>query len=152
MPCHAAISDKFVKLSPDDIVEKALQKMKKAKTGVAVVVDAEGVLIGALSLHIIFENILPVNASMEDITRGSMQVGGAPGLAKRLRKIMVLPVSEIMNKNPHVVYPETPTWEGIKLMMDHPAPIILIEEKSQKVIGIMSAGSALDELTQLQGS
>lgn len=150
MPCHAAMIDKPVTVSADEEIEKALKKLKKAKAETAAVIDKNGALEGVFSISGLFQNVLPVHVSVEGSTSASMQIGGAPGIAKRLHKVMALPVSEVMNRKPKIVYPETPTWEGIKLLMQDSDPVMVIEQETQKFLGMMKCRSALDELTRLQ--
>ncbi len=148
MPCHAAMIEKCLSVSGDEEIEKVLKKMKKAKVNTVAVVDKNGMLEGVLSSQSLFQNILPVNISMSN--SASMMVSSAPGLAKRLRKVMVLPVKQIMDRKPLIVYPETPIWEGVKLLMEHNKPIMVVDHETQKFIWVMDFDSALDELIRLQ--
>ncbi len=151
MPCHAAMIDKALSVSADEEVEKTLAKMKKAKVETAAVVDKDGVLEGVFSISVLFQNTLPVNVGIDGTGNGtSMQISGAPGVAKRLRKAMVLSVGEVMDRKPSVVYPDTSIWEGIKLLMEHGDTVMVIDQETKKFLGMMQARSALEELIRLQ--
>jgi len=150
MPCHAAIADKALTIKVDSTLEKALKAMKKAKVEYAPVVDGDGVLIGLLSYHILMKNLLPVSVNMSDGIQLDVNIPAAPGIAKRLRNVMLLTVDTVMErKNFPVVYPETPTWEGVNMMVQTGLPLGVIEPETQKYIGFITQTSLLDELQRL---
>lgn len=153
MPCHAAIIDKALVLKSGVNVEKALKDMVKKKVEYAAVVDEEGGLIGFFSHQILMKNLLPVSVAMNDGIQLDVKIHAAPGIAKRLKKVSPLTVDELMErKNFPVVYPETPLWEGVNLIVQSGLPLIVVEAGTHKYIGIVSHGSALEELQRLQGS
>lgn len=151
MPCHAAIADKALTIKVDSTIEKALKAMKKAKVEYAPVIDADGVLIGLLSYNILMKNLLPVSVNMSDGIQLDVNIPAAPGIAKRLRNVMLLTVDTVMERKDFpVVYPETPTWEGVNMMVQTGLPLTVIEPETQKYIGFISQTSLLDELQRLQ--
>lgn len=149
MPCHAAVTKKLVSVSVDSAIEDALGVLRKAKIDAAPVVDADGRLVGVFSLPLLFQNILPVDVAMADGLKLGMKVSAAPGLAKRLRKVLPLPVRDFMARKVNYVFPETPTWEGINLLMQHGGPLVVIDKESEKLLGVMTLQSALDELSRM---
>ena len=151
MPCHAAIVAKALTIKADTTIEKALKAMKKAKTEYAPVVDGDGVLVGLVSYHILMKNLLPVSVNMSDGIQLDVNIPAAPGIAKRLRNSMLLETETVMErKNFPVVYPETPTWEGVNMMVQTGLPLTVIEPETQKYIGSITQTSLLDELQRLQ--
>ena len=153
MPCHAAIADKALTIKVDSSIEKALKDMKKAKTEFAPVIDADGIIVGLLSYHILMKNLLPVSVNMSDGVQLDVNIPAAPGIAKRLRNVMLLTVDTVMErKNFPIVYPETPTWEGVNMMVQTGMPLTVVEPETQKYIGFISQTSLLDELQRLQES
>ncbi len=153
MPCHAAMIDKFLSVSPDDGVEQTLAAMKKAKTDLAPVVDGAGVTVGSFSLKTLLENLLPVSVNMNDGTSLDVHLGAAPGIAKRLKKISPLKVGDLMNRKFVAVHPDTPLWEGVNVLVQNSGmPILVVEPRSGKALGIITTQSALDELTRLKDS
>ena len=151
MPCHAAIVAKYTSLKADMTVEKALKAMKKAKVEYAPVVDSDGVLVGLTSYHFLMKNLLPVSVNMGDGFQLDVNIPAAPGIAKRLRNSMLLSVETVMErKNFPVVYPETPTWEGVNMMVQTGHPLTVIEPETQKYIGFITQTSLLEELERLQ--
>lgn len=154
MPCHAAMIDQFITLSPDDEVEKALGVMKKANIDMAPVVDGTGGVIGIFSLKTLLENLLPVSINLKDGTQLSgVTLGAAPGIAKRLKKVFPLKVSDLMERQFTAVYPDTPLWEGVsQLVQNGGRPVFVIEPKSGRPLGVITTQSALDELNRLKDS
>jgi len=117
----------------------------------APVVDADGVLAGLLSYHILMKNLLPVSVNMSDGIQLDVNIPAAPGIAKRLRNVMLLTVDTVMERKSFpVVYPETPTWEGVNVMVQTGLPITVVEPETQKYIGFITQTSLLDELQRLQ--
>ncbi len=152
MPCHAAVTEKFIALSPDHEVGEALDAMKKAKVDTAPVVDADGKVVGVFSHHVLLKNLLPVSVAMGGGAQTDIRIGAAPGIAKRLKKIYPLKIGEIMDRKFPAVHPETPLWEGIGLLVQNGMPLLVIDGKSGKAQGVMNFQSALDELNRIKDS
>lgn len=150
MPCHAAIVEKTMTLSPETEVEAALKDMKKKKADFAAVVDDQGVLIGMFSIQSLLNNLLPVSVAMADGIRLDVTVRAAPGIAKRLKKVYPSKVSELMERRVHVVYPQTPIWEGVSALITYGSPIFVVEGESGKYMGMITSASALEELQRMQ--
>lgn len=152
MPCHAAIADKALSLKVDTTVEKALKAMKKAGAEYAPVTE-DGVIVGLLSYQIIMKNLLPVSVAMSDGIQLDVQIQAAPGIAKRLRNVLPLTVDALMERKDFpVVYPETPTWEGVNMLVQTGLPLTVIDPETQKYIGLITQTSLLEELQRLQES
>ncbi|MFK7840569.1 MAG: CBS domain-containing protein [Bdellovibrionales bacterium] len=150
MPCHAAIADKALTLKVDTNIEDALKKMKKAKTEYAPILDKDGVVLGMLSYHILMKNLLPVSLRMEDGMQVDVNIPAAPGIAKRLRNVLLLTVDTVMERKDFpVVYTQTPTWEGVSMIAKTGMPLTVIDHETQKYIGLITQTSMLEELNRL---
>lgn len=152
MPCHAAIVKKYMTLSPDDAVEDALERMKKEEIEAAPVVDKNDKLVGLFSIQILMKNLLPVSVAMADGLQLDIPIKAAPGIAKRLKKVALLKVSDIMEKKISAVLPETPTWEGINILVQNGSPLLVVESGTNRLRGVITFQSALDELERLKDS
>lgn len=150
MPSHAAMTDKFLSVTPDDGVEATLKAMKKANVDFVPVVDDKGAAVGVFSLDIALENLLPVSVAMAGGLQLDIQIGAAPGIAKRLKKILPLKVGDLMSRRFIAVTPETPLWEGVNQLIQNRAPIVVVEPKTGKVLGVITNQSALDELNRMK--
>ena len=153
MPCHAAIADKHLVLKEDVKVEKALKDLKKANVSFAAVTDKAGILVGFFSYAVLMQNLLPVSVAMADGIQLDVTIPAAPGVAKRLKNVMPLPLLQIMErKSIAIVYPDTPLWEGINIIAQNNMPLCVIEPESRKYIGLITPQSAFDELQRLKES
>lgn len=152
MPCHAALSEKFLALPADQDIETALKTLKKKKLEVAAVVDEEGRLLGSFGIRTLLKNTLPVSIAVGGDFMMDVKVPAAPGLAKRLSKVYPLPVEELMERKVNVVFPETPIWEAVNFLTQSNDPLFIIDQKSHKPLGIIDLQSALDELNRLKDS
>lgn len=153
MPCHAAMTSEFLSLSPENDIESAAALMKQAKIDFAPVIDENGAAVGILSVRTLLENLLPVSVTVQEGIQLDIHVGAAPGIAKRLKKILPLKVSDLMERKIAGVYAETPLWEGVSLLVQNGGrPLLVLEQKSNKVIGLLTPQSAFDELSRLKDS
>jgi CBS-domain-containing membrane protein len=150
MPCHSAMIPNPFTVQPDQEIGKVLGAMKKAKAQYAPVVEKNGVLVGLFSYEILLKNLLPVSVAMADGIRLDVTVRAAPGIAKRLKKVYHLPVSELMERKAHAVHPDTPTWEGINLLAMYGAPILVVDSETTKLVGMMTEETAVEELQRLK--
>ena len=151
MPCHAATLTDIVILPSDIPVEDALKKIKKKKTTFAVVADDEGKAIGVFSYSALFKNLLPVSIPVGEKDGADLIIGAAPGIAKRLKKTRPVMIARVMNRRFETVHPTTPLWQGLKILTTAPLPILVTEEESGKIVGIMTYESAMAELERLEG-
>ena len=152
MPCHAAIAEKTIIFSPDTEVEKAIKELQKKKQDAAAVVNADGAAEGFFSLATVMKNLLPVSVAMSDGIQLDVTVRAAPGIAKRLKKVYPLTVSEIMDRKFETVGPETPIWEAVNHLVVTGLPLVVTDGEDSKYIGLITAQSAMDELKRLQES
>lgn len=152
MPCHAAIVKKYPVLSPEDGVEGALQRMKKEEIEAAPVVDKDGKLVGLFSIQGLMKSLLPVSVAMADGINLNISLQAAPGIAKRLKKTESMTVADVMEKKITSVQPETPTWEGVNILVQKGAPLMVVERETGRLSGVITFQSALDELERLKDS
>lgn len=152
MPSHAAMIEKPVVVSPDQTVEKALKELKKKKIDAAAVIGENGELEGVFSMRLVMQNLLPVSVAMSNGINLDMPVRAAPGIAKRLKKVYPLKVSELMDRKAATVYPDTPIWECINGLMSSGGPLFVVDDTEHKFLGMIDVQSAFQELQRLQES
>jgi CBS-domain-containing membrane protein len=148
MPCHAAMIDKVPSLAEDTTVEDALKALKKAKIAGLPVVDDKGVFVGVFSYAGLLQNILPLEVGVG--SSSSVTVSAAPGIAKRLRNIKSVKAGQVMIRNAAFAYPETPTWDGVSLLLKHGDPLVIVDNTTKKPMGIMTKQTALEEFDRMQ--
>ena len=150
MPCHSAIVKNLITITTETTVENALKRMKKDKITILPIVDQHNIICGYFSAAILLKNILPVPVNMGGGAQLDLTVSAAPGIAKRLHKIQSLPIETFMERKLRKVSGETPTWEGLKIIAEHGAPLFVVEEDTGKLTGMMTEISAIEELERQQ--
>ena len=150
MPCHAAMVQNPCYVHPDQTIDDALDLMKDQSLPYLPVVDQDRVLLGLFSYTVLLKNILPVSVAGGGGVSMDITVRAAPGIAKRLRKVATLPVSDFMVRDVRIVHPETPTWEGINYLLEFNEPVLVIDQDTAQLKGIMTYHSAFDELQRLR--
>ncbi len=150
MSSRAAMKEKFLSASPADGVEETLTAMKKADLCMVAVVDETGAAVGVFTIDLVLENLLPLSIAMNDGVQFDIKIGAAPGIAKRLKKVLPLTVGDLMSRKFNAVYPETPLWETVNQIVMNGKPVIVVEPKSGKALGIIDSRSAFNELDRLK--
>ncbi len=149
MPCHAAIDNNFISVLPETLTEDTLKIMKKKHIRFACITNEKNTFLGLFSYETLIKNLLPISVSTGDTYKTDITVKAAPGIAKRLNKVAIMPISNVMNRKCTFVNPETPLWEGISMLIDYGSPLVIIEEQSKKLIGLLTNKSAALELERL---
>ncbi len=149
MPCHTAIAKKNITASPSDTVEQVLKDIRKAKVTASAIIDENGIFVGLFSMHILLKDLIPVSVMMADGVEIDIKVTAAPGVAKRLENVKILPVSELMNRKPVTVLPDTPIWEGVSLLtkVGEPLPVV---DNSGKFCGLITYESLVNDLESMK--
>lgn len=141
MSCKDAMIEKVLTLKPDETVEEALGAMKNQNVRFAPVIDKNKALLGLFSYRSLFRNILPVSL---DIAGGaSVPLQGAPGMNKRLRSLYSQTVGVIADRNISAVTANDPVWKAHDLIVKHGEPVIVMDEKTRKFLGLVTEESAL---------
>jgi len=147
MRCEDALIMKVTSLSPDQTVEEAMDILKTKNIRGAPVLDEESRLLGMFSFAQLLTTLLPVSVTMDDgVQNLDFVIGAAPGVSKRLRKLKPQRVSDIMDTKAIVLHPQTPIWEGIRLLVKYGSPLPVIEEETGRFLGLMTEQSAILEL------
>ncbi|MDD3020291.1 MAG: CBS domain-containing protein [Alphaproteobacteria bacterium] len=152
MACTEAFIPNFVKLDPNQSVKDALKILEDNHIRVAPVIDANGDIVGMFGLHSLMEDLLPLAAQIEDgLEDLDFIVGGAPGAAKKIRKIGPKPVRDHMQKDIEdlLLTPETPLLEVIRCLTRYGSPLPVVEEGTRKFVGLVSEQSCLHCLHQV---
>lgn len=149
MACHAAISKKYPTIPQDATVEKALEVLAKGKVSAAPVTGKGGVYLGVFSLENLFKNLLPVSVAMADGIQLDVSISAAPGVAKRLKKIQPLPVTDFLLRKVTTVAPGTPLWEGVQVIVRQNGILPVVDSESGKLMGVINELSMMAEMERL---
>ena len=150
MPCHAAMIKNPITVNIEQNVGEAIALLRKHKIDAVPVINDEGVLEGVFSAQILLKNLLPVEITTGDSLPINVRVGAAPGVAKRLKKVKPLKVYQLMERKTNALSPETPLWEGVNMLVNKGAPLMIVEPDSGKLLGMIVEQSIIDEMERVQ--
>ena len=146
MPCKDALLTGALVAKKGQTVEEVVAMLEKENIRAVPVVDEKNILIGLFSYKSLFTRLLPVSATMEDGLQSlDFIVGAVPGIAKRLRKLYPQNVEDIANKDCKVLYPETPSWEAVRLIVKYGSPIPVVDDKTGEFMGIITKQSLMSD-------
>lgn len=146
-PCMSAMITNITTISPDTTVKEAMDIFKEKSIRNVPVVDDNGKFLGLFGLQQVLMNLLPKAATMEDGLESLAFVeDAAPGIAKRLRKIEPIKVSEMMNTKARHVDCETSTIQALNVMAKFGSPVVVTDSKTGDFKGIISRKSLLDNM------
>lgn len=151
MPCASAIVENIKTLSPEQEIGEVLEFFKSYHLENLPVVDKGGILLGYFSLHLLLKNLLPVSINVPNMPKlnPELTLKVAPGIAKRLKKTKPLKVADLMEREVETVHPETPLWEGIAKMIESRKAVMVVEQGTNRFLGMMNRHSALEELERM---
>jgi CBS domain-containing protein len=134
-------------VKPEQTVQEALDLLRKFSIRCLPVVGGDKHYHGIFTFETVFRQLLPMAVRMEGgLDNVDFISGTAPGSAKRLRKIAQLKVGEVMLTETPRVHPDTPTWEMLRLLAKFGSPIPVVDEITEKFLGIVSDQSVLSSL------
>lgn len=145
MNCDQVMNKAAFTLTPDVTVENALSQMKKMGMYAAAVVDSAGIGVGYFSLRNLMSNILPVSM-MSDSVMPDLMIANAPGLELRLQKVLLEPIEAVMERKFLSVYPDTTESEAARLITAHGEDVMVVDEVSGQLLGIISDNSMIEGL------
>lgn len=148
MPCHSAVLKKNLTVSENDTVEDVLAAIQKDGVPAAVVLDDKDHFVGLFSMKILLKNLIPVSVAMSDGVEIDIKLTAAPGVAKRLSNVKVLPVLELMDRKPVSVAPDSPIWEGVSALTRHGNPLCVVDDQG-KFHGLITYESLLNDLEKM---
>jgi CBS-domain-containing membrane protein len=146
MSCRDAMTADFLTLSPGEKVGDALARLKKAGLEIAPVADEDGKVAGVFSIQSVLRGLLPVSVAVSGGVFMDARLPAAPGIAKRLNRVLALTVSEVMERKAFGIDPETPAWEAVNALVTHGSPLMVIESSTGRAAGMITSQSALDHL------
>ena len=147
MPGESAMVTTVHTVRPDMNVAEALEYLQKHNIRSAPVVDDQNHMVGSLSLSVLLKSLLPVSVTMDEgLQKLDFLIGAGPGIAKRLRKVKLQTVADVMRTDPVVLHVSTPIWEVIRLLVKYGSPLPVIEEGTNTLLGIVSEQSCIEDL------
>lgn len=157
MFCRNALVPQVITAGPDETIGDALRLLNKHGIRALPIVDAAGKLVGQFNFDAVLSNLLPgpvtvePHGLMDTNLRLDYLVDTEDHVAKRLRELMQVKLSEVMVPEPKVVHAQTPLWEGIRRLFQYGSPLPVVEEDTGRLLGLMSVQSVMCELAKLVG-
>ena len=146
-PCLDATVEHIISLKPDNTVREAMNIFAEKDIRSLPVVDNDGKYLGLVGLRHILKKLLPASVTMEDGLENLDFIQDAtPGIAKRLKRLYPMPVTEVMDAEYITIEPDTATWEAVRVMALHGSPVPIVNEKTNKLDGLITRQSLLTEL------
>lgn len=156
MTVGSIMSSRLKTLHPADTVSKALLLMRKHQIRNLPVVDDSGCFVGLFGIRRLSHLLLPKAAtefsghSLSDLSFLPDEEGQ---MYQRLRKAGDRPVSEFLERKKRLVFctPNTTYPDLLKLLnrsADSSLPVIVVEGKAQKVVGMVSFWDILERITR----
>lgn len=153
MTVKTIMSTELVTVAPDVTVTEALLQMSSHQVHNIPVVDKNGAFVGLFSLRRLAHELLPTAARM-DADTFHMDIGfltdDSDEFLQRLQKIGRKPVSALLEKKRKLRFckPDTSIPRMLQLLTENPTslPVLVVEGKSQKVVGMVSTWDVLTKV------
>ncbi len=147
MLCKDALIKNPLTTKPDKTVEHVLKEMQKAGAVCVPVLDAQNIVIGLFSINILLEETLPVALAVgPDDARINVTIPSAPGITKRLQKLMNTPVSDVMRRAFQTVGQDSPLESAIRAVCGQGAPVIVANPSDNSFLGMITDETLLAAL------
>lgn len=146
MSIESALAKKTPTLTPEKTVGEAITLLEKKKLRNAPVLNKDGTLAGFFSIRHLMKNLLPVSVQVDSGLQMAIPVSMAPGMDKRLASLKDEPVSALMERKMKTIALDTPVWEAVSLLIEERRPLPVLEEGSQKFLGVVTEQSLLQSL------
>ncbi|MFA7276517.1 MAG: CBS domain-containing protein [Pseudobdellovibrionaceae bacterium] len=148
MACREALIPNVVTARPDMTVEETLEIISQNGIRSVPVVDNHGKFLGMFGLHALMDDLLPTAARVEGgITDLGFVIGGAPGAAKRIRKLAPQSVAHhvVVNPSEAILSPDLSMLETIRRISKHGSPLPVVGDDGE-FVGLVSEQSCLSYL------
>jgi len=153
MTVKTIMSSDLVTVTPDVTVAEALQVMSQHQVHNVPVVDKNDNFVGLFSLRRVAHELLPTAARMEEDSF-HMEIAflsdDSDEFLRRLHKIGRKPVSALLEKKKKLRFckPDTSIPRMLQLLTENPTslPVVVIEGKHQKVVGMVSTWDVLTKV------
>lgn len=149
MPCHSAIVEKNVTVKADETVENALKALRKGKVSAVAVLGEDQTFLGFFSMKVLLRNLIPVSVAVTEGVQMDITLPAAPGVAKRLQNMMLLSVSDIMDRKPVTLEPDAPVWKAVSLLTKNGNPLTIIDDKD-RFYGFITYDSLVSDLENFE--
>lgn len=150
MTVKTAIITNVISAKQDDTVDSVMALFDKHGIRAVPVVDAGGNYVGMFSIHQLLKKLLPLSATIEHaLPTLDFIKNAAPEIAERKREMMARRVGEVLDESVATISPETSHSEGILLLVRHGSPLPVLEEGTQRFVGLLTEQSMVSSLRNI---
>lgn len=161
MPCRNAMITDVITATADQTVSDALDLFLEHSITSVPIVDKNNCVIGVFSFTHLLMNILPMNLGLTDQSVGPlarlkhMEISldnlyeAKPWVAHRLKKELPKTLANTMIQSPALVHPDTPLREGIRLLVKHGSPLVVVKNDDNSLEGLITYHKTLTALKAL---
>ena len=147
--CKEAMVENVISIAPDETVSAAIEKLLEHCIRLMPVVDSKGIFHGVFNFHQVLKKILPFSATMEgafELKHLDFLQDDFPALKEKLEEVKVMKVSEVMEVDVPLIHSDTSFWETLLSIYKYGRPLPVVDEKSNKFIGLFSEQAAISYL------
>ncbi len=156
MPCCDAMTKKIITIGPDATVSEAIDALYKNNIRSIPVIDDNKKLLGVFSFSNLLKKLLPISVTLDEETIHGLDMNislepftsASPWVAKRLKDRLSQKVSDLMVKNTVTVHPDTPLGEGIRLIVEHGSPLMVVCQDTDELLGVISSQNLLHTIQE----
>ncbi len=161
MPCRDAMVTNVITARSDQTVSDALKLFETHRITSIPIVDDKSAVIGVFSFTNCLLNILPMSLGLDAQSSGPLSrlqymeisldnlAETKPWVANRLIRELPRKLGDAMVKSPPTVHEETPLREGIRLLVKHGSPLIVVDDDDRTLVGIITYHNTLRALNRL---
>ncbi len=159
MPCREAMITNVITVNPEQVVEDVLHILcDKSIRGVPVV-DGERNVLGIFRSEYLLEQVLPVSVTADHEFNMDFRLdyltGTSTDVGDRLQKLMKTQICDVMEHAMDLIFvsPETPLWEGVRLLVKYESPLAVVEKpgKSNRLEGVITPQTMIHALSLKDG-
>lgn len=148
MSCMDALIPNVITISTKTTVDEAIRLIIECEIRAVPVLDNHKKFVGLFGLHSLMDDLLPVAARLEDgIEDLGFVIDGAPGAAKRIRKLGPQPaVDHVDPLDEHILLtPDIHMLEVIRRLSKYGSPLPVVGHDGT-FVGLVSDQSCLSHL------
>lgn len=157
MPSKRAMisRDKIITATPETTLAEALDLFDKNSIRAVPVIDSDDNVVGLFNFSLVLKTILPLSLDMGHRAK-EMEIsldhlkGQSCWVSGRLKEHLDHPLKDLMATEIKSVNPETPLRESVRLLAQNGSPLTVVEEGTNKLVGLISSQTALKVLLEMK--
>ena len=147
MTLKTAMLTDYYSVSADTQVADALAFLYENNIRKAPVIDKEGKYLGLFCFRRLLGKLLPAGMLLDqDLETLNFTSRSDTDIQEKFDVVVQLPVREVMETDRPVLSPDMSFWHTLLMIYEYDAPLAVVDPETQKVLGVVTKQSALDDL------